>query len=296
MGIDSCGTIHLSAQEADLPRGFVTGISQGGDANVDDNDDYNSNGGRGGHGRDVVVRIHDQAHHQFQADAISRNFEGVVAQSGGGVGGEQNSSVFGNQKGGRGGDGGRVRMDNAGSILIGKQALIRASADFVAGIHAWSFGGRGGSNNGDSGNAGEVEVYHSGIPSAHGGAVVATSRGGDGGGIVGDATAHALAPLAPTEPGMSAAPGGGDGNALALLLNGLILTEGDGAYGVLAQSIGGGGDLSGSAGQLGAGGAQREVGHGGDINVQQNSVIMATGEDAVALFLQSEGSSGNGTV
>jgi len=151
---DSSGNVAVST-----PRAFVTGISQGGDGEQDDNDDNDSNGGAGANGNDVTVTVNSAA--QYTLDGtIVRNFEGVLAQSGGGAGGRQNSALFDNQHGGTGGTGQLAKVSNSGSIRIGAQAPIQSSADLVSGIRAWSFGGYGGRHNGNAGAGGTVEVDH----------------------------------------------------------------------------------------------------------------------------------------
>ncbi|MBV7482747.1 autotransporter outer membrane beta-barrel domain-containing protein [Bordetella sp. BOR01] len=149
---DSNGNVTRST-----PRAFITGISQGGAGELDDNDDNDSNGGTGANGNDVRVSVSGS----YEVDGtIAENFEGVLAQSGGGQGGRQNSALFDNQHGGTGGTGQLAKVQNSGSIKIGAQAPIQSSADLVSGIRAWSFGGYGGHYNGDAGAGGTVEVDH----------------------------------------------------------------------------------------------------------------------------------------
>ncbi|MBO1110492.1 autotransporter outer membrane beta-barrel domain-containing protein [Bordetella petrii] len=151
---DSNGNVATST-----PRAFITGISQGGDGEQDDNDDNDSNGGAGANGNDVKLFLSGSAQYELDG-AIVRNFEGVLAQSGGGQGGRQNSALFDNQHGGAGGAGQLAKVQNSGSIKIGAQAPIQSSADLVSGIRAWSFGGYGGRYNGNAGAGGTVEVDH----------------------------------------------------------------------------------------------------------------------------------------
>lgn len=160
VNITSSGTMAVNVDSSvATPRAFITGISQGGAGELDDNDDNDSNGGTGANGNDVRVTVNGAA--QYEVDGtISRNFEGVLAQSGGGAGGRQNSALFDNQHGGQGGAGQLARVENNGSIKIGAQAPIQSSADLVTGIRAWSFGGFGGHLNGNAGAGGIVEVDH----------------------------------------------------------------------------------------------------------------------------------------
>ncbi|HYG41321.1 MAG TPA: hypothetical protein VEA17_00215, partial [Bordetella sp.] len=166
--ITSAGTMTVNVQGAEdskgnvttsTPRAFITGISQGGDGEQDDNDDNDSNGGNAANGNDVRVAVSGAAHYAVDG-TIVRNFEGVLAQSGGGQGGRQNSALFDNQHGGAGGAGQLAKIQNSGSIQIGAQGPVQSSADLVSGIRAWSFGGYGGRFNGNAGAGGTVEVDH----------------------------------------------------------------------------------------------------------------------------------------
>ncbi|MCD0503980.1 beta strand repeat-containing protein, partial [Bordetella petrii] len=161
VSISSAGkmTVTVNGSADNTPRAFITGISQGGDGEQDDNDDNDSNGGAGANGNDVSIVLNGAVDYRVDG-SITRNFEGVLAQSGGGQGGRQNSALFDNQRGGQGGSGQLAKVRNAGSIKIGAQAPIQSSADLVTGIRAWSFGGYGGHYNGDAGGGGTVEVYH----------------------------------------------------------------------------------------------------------------------------------------
>src|SRR3546814_12654171 len=105
------------------------------------------------------------------------------------------------------------------------------------------------------------QIYTEGRGS-HG--LVAQSIGG-GGGIAGDPS---IAPLSVAPSAADGGPdaGGGNGNTITLSVDADIVTKGEGAFGILAQSIGGGGGLRGdssaaSAGPTGAGRSEeRRVG------------------------------------
>ncbi|MCD0502732.1 autotransporter outer membrane beta-barrel domain-containing protein, partial [Bordetella petrii] len=90
--------------------------------------------------------------------------------------------------------------------------------------------------------------------------------------------------------GGEAGAGGGDGNRVSLEIVADITTEGEGAFGILAQSIGGGGGLRGdsstaSAGPTGTG----RTGRGGMVHLSQLGRVSATGNNAVGIFTQSQG-------
>ncbi|MBV8914604.1 MAG: autotransporter domain-containing protein, partial [Acetobacteraceae bacterium] len=158
-----------------------------------------------------------------------------------------------------------------------------------------TFGGQ----NGSSGNGGPVQVTTSGAITtsgldAHG--IVAQSIGGGGGAVVGGQ--NILPASGNGGPGGGA---GGDGGPVTIQLNGTtnIETTGNGAYGVLAQSIGGGGGLSGDpsgilvyniATNLAV---KANSGNGGAVSITTNGATVHTsGANAPAIFAQSIGGGG----
>ena len=119
-------------------------------------------------------------------------------------------------------------------------------------------------------------VYTDGI-FAHG--VVLQSIGGGGGYVQTDA--------GDVEYELYAA-NSGDGGDIVFTQSGDIVTGGRGAYGVIAQSLGGGGGwidgvFAGTAGGDGQGGA---------IDLSLDGIVYAVGEDAIGVFAQSTGGSG----
>jgi uncharacterized protein with beta-barrel porin domain len=156
-----------------------------------------------------------------------------------------------------------------------------------------SFGGQ----NGSSGKGGKVDVAINGNLQtqgldAHG--VVAQSIGGGGGLVVGG---QVNLPAAGTG---GAGGAGGDGGPVAVNVKyGFIGTESDGAYGVIAQSIGGGGGFAGDPSkvqsyQSGTGlGIKANSGNGGTVSVGVNGALISTsGNFAPAVFAQSVGGGG----
>ncbi|EEA03122.1 outer membrane autotransporter barrel domain protein, partial [Burkholderia sp. H160] len=156
-----------------------------------------------------------------------------------------------------------------------------------------SFGGQ----NGSSGKGGNVDVAVNGNIQtqgldAHG--MVAQSIGGGGGFVVGG---QVNLPAAGTG---GAGGAGGDGGAVAVnVKDGFIGTSSDGAYGVIAQSIGGGGGFAGDPSQVqsyqpGTGlGIKANSGNGGTVSVAvDNALITTSGKFAPAVFAQSVGGGG----
>ena len=164
----------------------------------------------------------------------------------------------------------------------------------VADVHGVGlvFGGQGGS----SGSGGAVVVQTSGSITtsgldAHG--IVAQSIGARGGLLVGG---QVLA-----YPSLPAGGGNGDGGAVSLNLNPgtAISTGANGAYGVIAQSIGGGGGFAGDPSsafvrQVGTSGVVvPNNGNGGAVTIAaRNATIKTAGDPAPAIFAQSVGGGG----
>ena len=162
-------------------------------------------------------------------------------------------------KGGSGGNGGEVQVGNSGTITT---LGIRAY-----GIAAQSIGGGGGSGGaatstdngstnrnynasvlvggtgGAAGDGGVVRVGNSGVIGtagygAHG--ILAQSIGG-GGGVGGDGSMNAQSTLSLGATSTGNGGASGTGNAVQVQNDGKIQTVGDDAFGMLVQSIGGGG-------------------------------------------------------
>jgi hypothetical protein len=135
------------------------------------------------------------------------------------------------------------------------------------------------------GDGGDVALSQEGViftagAGSHG--VLLQSIGGGGGAVLGDG----LTGLELNDANS------GDGGDIAFSQTGGVLTLGDGAYGVAAQSLGGGGGwvdgvLHGAAGGEGAGGA---------VSLTLADDVMAIGQDGVAVFAQSQGSTGQGDI
>jgi hypothetical protein len=156
--------------------------------------------------------------------------------------------------------------------------------------------------NGAAGNGGTVTLNFAsgGITTSGRGAhgVVAQSIGGSGG-IAGLPTGSSAATLG-TTPGNAGADGNGrgSGGTVTVNSNAVITTTGDFAYGILAQSIGGGGGLYTYGNQLLAGStgiAGYASGTGGAVNVTISQPILATGVNSVGVFAQSQSVGGGAT-
>ncbi|MDO8800729.1 autotransporter outer membrane beta-barrel domain-containing protein [Phenylobacterium sp.] len=263
---------------------------------------------------------------------------GVFAQSvggGGGSGGGGDGSATGDMSigGGLGGAGG---SSGAGSsVTVTNEGAISTLGDLSYGVLAQSVGGGGGiggtgageisggysfslsigGKGGSVDNGGAVKVAQEGDVVTFGASsagVLAQSVGG-GGGIGGAANASNYLNVALGGSGTS----GGDGGDVEVSVKGAIATSGKAAYGVLAQSVGGGGGLGGgvvpatlvfgvdplglvkidtgvpySVASLGMGGGGGKGGNGGAIKVTTTGAITTTGEGAHGVYAQSIGGGG----
>ncbi|MGE0417830.1 MAG: hypothetical protein AB7O80_13580 [Acetobacteraceae bacterium] len=235
--------------------------------------------------------------------------------------------------GGSGNDSGTVTLVNAG--------LIATSGQGSAGIVAQSIGG-GGGNGGDSssaataksgsdtpftfsgsislggsgnggGNANTVTATNSGLILTSGesadGMLLQSIGGGGGNGGSGDAKAKSTGDATgiSTSVAVGGSGGGGGGGGMVTATNqGSILTLGDGAAGIIAQSVGGGGGRGGGAagtsnGNFSAvvnlGGQGGPGGNGGPssgnaVSVTNNGYIVTFGADAPGIVAQGIGGGG----
>ena len=218
---------------------------------------------------------------------------GIMAQSIGGGGGSGRGTGGLVALGGQGGAGGA-----AGTVHVDNDGLITTTGEGALGILVQSIGGGGGNGSstvglaaiggdGDSGGSAEtVTVTGDGTISttgidAHG--VLAQAIGGGGGnggtsggivGIGGDGDV------------------GGNGGVVDVAM-GSVLTEGDRAFGILAQSIGGGGGNGGAGGGIGAIGGDGSGGGTGDtVTVTTSGLIQTQGIGATGIVAQSIGGGG----
>lgn len=294
------------------------------------------NGGLGGNGGTVTLDLTGGVF----ASTSALGGAGILAQSIGGSGGAGGSAAstgtgffsmtIGGDAGG-GGIGGLVQVTNG--------SLITSYGDHAAGIQAQSIGGGGGKGGaaftftagllptaavavggrgGSGGPGGNVFVKNTGQVTTYGAdatGILIQSIGG-GGGTGGAAAARAV-DLSPNKDvpaiSISVATGGkgGSGNTggtVGLDNSGMIATAGDGATGVMAQSVGGGGGTGGDStaasysggSQAGVaisvavavGGAGGTGGTGGAVTVTNEGLVATRGQDAYGVFAQSVGGGG----
>ncbi len=252
------------------------------------------------------------------------NSYGIFAQSIGGGGGAAGagSSQTGKAKevavdlaiggiGGEGSIGGDVTVDNKGAI--------RTSGYLSHGIFAQSVGGGGGAS-GAATTASQAKMDIGGAVSlpgatgANGGHVVVNNEGvietvkdgaigifamsvGGGGGYGGTVSADTAGDNSFALQIGGFGGSGGKGGDVDVTVSGAIITHGERAHGVIAQSIGGGGGYGGDAkgktsNALAIGGFGGSGGNGGDVTVTRTGTITTYGKDSIAIFAQSVGGGG----
>jgi hypothetical protein len=141
------------------------------------------------------------------------------------------------------------------------------------------------------------------IYSSHGAHGILAQSVGGGGGSGGTSVAAALAPTGSLSVGLGGGgTGGGDGSAVDVNNNAAITTHGTGSYGILAQSVGGGGGDGGTAvaGSVSAGlsvgvsvgGSGDAGGKGGTVDVDNYGDIVTNGDTSYGIVAQSIGGGG----
>jgi hypothetical protein len=281
-------------------------------------------GGAGGDGG-LSDKVHVTNSAGGSIATLGDNSHGIFAQSVGGGGGagstetgkaETAVSLFIGGQGGLGSKGGDVQIDNFGRI---------ETVGYLShGIFAQSVGGGGGASGAATGaskaqmtigggasglpivadpdqrsDGGYVEVNNDGEIITHRDGsygVFAQSIGG-GGGYGGTVTSDAAGGNSVSLSLGGKGGNGGNGGDVKVTVSGSIVTHGERAHGVVAQSVGGGGGVGGDAkGQtsnaLGIGGLGGNGGDGGDVTVIRTGAITTTGKDSMAIVAQSVGGGG----
>jgi len=297
------------------------------------------NGGTAGDGYDVFLTSHGVVETRgIDATGLFAQSIGGGGGSGGfsiaaGIGASGNNAIAGTLsiggKGSAGGDAGIVTLTSTGQVLT--------SGERAYGVQAQSVGGGGGAGGAAasitaalaSGKAGalSLDLGGNGGAGGDGGEVFLTSTGGvattgvdahavfgqsvGGGGGTGGFTVSGDLTVGTQSIAIGAGLGGrggtgGDAGDVEVTVDGLTWTTGDGARGVYAQSIGGGGGDGGWAGSLGGsvssqqsvvleaniGGWAGTAGDAGDVTVISDGQILTEGKDAHAIFAQSVGGGG----
>ncbi|MEO1639716.1 MAG: hypothetical protein AAFU41_10775 [Pseudomonadota bacterium] len=200
--------------------------------------------------------------------------------------------------GGAAGAGGTVTMTNTGEVVTlgdGAIAILAQSVGGGGGIGGYGALGEGGTfglggSGGAAGDGGAVSVQQDGTIVTAGTAafgIFAQSVGG-GGGIAGNVDRGVAANRADAVAFGASGGGGGNGADVTVDSTGTILTYGDGATAIVAQSVGGGGGLLGEIGEgrglLGSSGA---IGTAGQVTVTHTGSIVTYGAQAHGIYAQS---------
>jgi hypothetical protein len=225
---------------------------------------------------------------------------------------------------------------SASAVYLENSGLITTAGNGAAGMIGQAIGGGGGTggdadgsasasgggfnfsatvshggNGGGAGNGGDVTAINSGLIITRGesadGMLVQSIGGGGGAGGAGDALSSTGENKSlSVEIGLGGkSAGGGEGYTVSATNSGAILTLGDGAHGILAQTIGGGGGRGGggaasNSGTIGLGAAiGAKGGNGGDTyyngsnsQVTNSGTIVTFGADAGGILAQSIGGGG----
>ncbi len=228
---------------------------------------------------------------------------------------------------GNGGRAGEASVSNSGAVLTAGSAAAAMFAQSVGGG-----GGDGGDatslnqslqqptiqvtvtaggNGGTGGDGGLATATNSGVLltlGEHSPGIAAQSVGGGGGqGGAADADTGSVKGQSGKSAQVTVTLGGrggasGTGGDVQVTNAGGILTRGDAADGVIAQSVGGGGGLGGAGKALGSGGDLNvnvslggrggKGGNGGNVTVTQQGSILTDGGAAPAILAQSIGGGG----
>lgn len=237
-----------------------------------------------------------------------RGANGIFGQSIGGGGGSANVAsglvaIGGNANstGGRG-DSYRVAIAHSGAVTTAGEAAVGVFAQSIGGsggnaggAGGWfTIGGRGSAG----GNGGIVILDSTGAittagASSHG--LVGQSIGG-GGGSGGWARSYGIVGTAAVGGNSS---GGGHGGEVTIKQSNTIKTTGDFSFGILGQSVGGGGGIAGDAFATGlnfvtvaVGGQGGGGGRGGVVSIESRGTIDTEGSGSIGVFAQSVGGGG----
>ena len=251
------------------------------------------NGGGGGLGKNATAQVKNTT--IIIHDNNSSGIAAISVAGDGGNGGNAGGIVSSGGKGNTAGQAGAVSVttDNATRIeIVGHnsngilaQSVAGAGGNGGSSIGLGALGGRGGMG----GNANTATVNSSADIKMEGDnsyGITAQSIGGGGG--------NGGSVVAGVSLGATGAAGG-DGDIVTVINRGFISIKGDSSYGILAQSIGGGGGNAGlTAGLAGIGGNGGSGGTAGNVDVvnTHQAKINTLGKNAHGIVAQSIGGGG----
>ena len=275
-----------SAGIAAMSAGGVGGIGGEGYAWND-----GTSGARGGLGGNVTL---DGA---WDVATVGDQSYGLWAKSAGGMAGAGGAGGWAGSSGsgGQAANGGTVSLTSAGSILTEGTASYGLHAQSIGGVGGtggvssglfWSFAGD--ANSGGSGGTVSVENAVDGLVHTQGDfshAIMAQSIGGGGGS--GSGGLGLIVSMG------SSGASGGNGGLVTVLNAGELRTSGEASFGLMAQSVGGGGgDGGGVSGLVSIGGSGSQTSDGGNVAVTNQGTIQTQGIQSHAIFAESVGGGG----
>lgn len=126
--------------------------------------------------------------------------------------------------------------------------------------------------------------------------IVAQSIGGGGGMFIGYSPQGAVPQLTSKFDGKSTS-GAGSGASVTVSTAGAVTTSGAGAFGIIAQSIGGGGGIIANGDSVFAGHTGTDTSSkAGTVKVTVDGAVSATGENSIGVFAQSSAPGGADTI
>ncbi len=276
----------------------------GGEAEGNDIDATNRDGGDGGIGGDagdVTVNVTTTLSSSVSTDQIAAvRVESIGGD--GGDGGEAKGS--GDSIKTVGGDG--AAAGAGGNVSVSVQTVdFETTSDLSMGLLARSYGGTGG--DGGSASGGDTGGSGGGAAGGTAGTVTATFGGTiktfgvdstgvllqSVGGFAGDAGSDSDAVAT---YGASSESGGASSNVTGTLVSGTsITTTAQGADGIYAQSVGGGGGKGASSTgltSLGGSGSAGGDGANASVTLEEGVTILTSGDTASAVYVQSFGGGG----
>ncbi|PTR34481.1 uncharacterized protein with beta-barrel porin domain [Luteibacter sp. OK325] len=345
-GDDSMGVVAQSIGGGGGSGGSVEGGAIGGGVSIGGDGESGGASGTVTLNNGSLASGSDPAQAGFIIATNGTRSSGLVAQSIGGGGGTGGSSTnaslgpFSYTVGGTGGTGGEAGTPGTTQVSLANLGIVSTTGDHAKGVVAQAVGGGGGDgggatsysasavldinvtvggNGGSGGSAGDVIATNQGQILTGGsdawGLLAQSIAGGGGNGGASLSDAFAIAPpdmptvVINTSVGGKGGDGSPSGNVTATN-DGVIMTAGAAAHGVLAQSVAGGGGNGGDSSVITAivgpktaasanltvslGGSGGNGGAAGNVTVTntQNSLVWTLGDSSDAIFAQSVGGGG----
>lgn len=285
------------AQSSAIALESIGGVGGGPGDGANKNAKLRGDGGAGG-----ALAVTTDASTRIQT--AGQNSDGIYTASLGGGGSRGHNGAITSTNGAQGGKGGDITINNQASISTlgkGAQAIYAESAGGSSGDGggaAINFIARG-SSGGRAGLGGNVTVNQQGGTLETAGddshVIVAQSIGGTRGEMVDSDFRTDNTQKVYALGGVNDAPDDGNASTGRVTVNnqGSLLSKGNHASAVIAQSIGGGGGMGGTSfGFVAIGGTAGASGNGGTVNVTNRGLMATEGEFSPTIIAQSIGGGG----